>query len=413
MGSRIINFIKYNNAFTIAFIMLFISTGTIFAANDELRESVISQEERIITVDNSIIRTVDLSNYDPAVQVLEVTEDGTNFYVSYTMNTIEVVDGVWVEVSNEEMLTVAKEALGQRDLGLYVAEEIQEVTDQQLSYLKEVQEIEQTIGTTPRVTLTEYDGLVGKMFDPAQATFIGYKPVIPEKKVPLNKQSNSNELAGAVTKAQRPPAETPDPVSNGNTNIPSASPTPGTSAGTTTTSVDTTAPIITLLGTTEANVLVGSEYVDAGATAIDDVDGDVSNDLELTTTVNTSAAGVYYVTYSVSDQAGNTAEAIRTVTVTAPTTDETPPAITLRGSKTMNLEVNDTYNEPGATASDETDGDISDTIAIDTTVDTTEPGTYTVTYTATDQAGNTVSANRTIVVAAPAEPETATPDTAE
>jgi hypothetical protein len=81
--------------------------------------------------------------------------------------------------------------------------------------------------------------------------------------------------------------------------------------------IDTTAPIITLLGNATENVVNGATYKDAGAIATDDVDGDITARIAVAgDTVNTAAAGAYMVTYNVSDAAGNAAtEVTRTVIV--------------------------------------------------------------------------------------------------
>lgn len=80
------------------------------------------------------------------------------------------------------------------------------------------------------------------------------------------------------------------------------------SGGGTIVTPDTTAPVITLLGENPVNLYVGDTYVEAGATAIDDVDGDITSSVIIGgDVVNTSVVGTYVVTYNVSDSAGNTA----------------------------------------------------------------------------------------------------------
>ena len=79
---------------------------------------------------------------------------------------------------------------------------------------------------------------------------------------------------------------------------------------------DNTSPVITLLGDSVVTVEVGSNYVDAGATASDNVDGDLTASIDTNSDVDTSTVGTYLVTYNVSDTAGNAAtEVIRTVNV--------------------------------------------------------------------------------------------------
>ena len=106
------------------------------------------------------------------------------------------------------------------------------------------------------------------------------------------------------------------------------------------------------------------------------------------------------ITYSVTDTAGNTTEVIRLVIVSA-AADTTPPVITLVGSSTINLTVGDTFTEPGATASDNVDGNITSSISISGSVDTSATGTYTLNYTVSDAAGNVGSVNRIINVSVP------------
>jgi prepilin-type N-terminal cleavage/methylation domain-containing protein len=79
--------------------------------------------------------------------------------------------------------------------------------------------------------------------------------------------------------------------------------------------VDNQAPVITLNGSTPVNINVGSTYSDAGATAIDDIDGDVTSNIVVTGTVNPSVIGTYTITYTVKDSANNTATSTRTVNV--------------------------------------------------------------------------------------------------
>ena len=80
---------------------------------------------------------------------------------------------------------------------------------------------------------------------------------------------------------------------------------------------DAVPPVLTLVGQATVSVTSGSAYSDAGATAQDNIDGDISLSVVTTGAVNTAVAGGYTVTYNVVDRAGNDATPItRTVTVT-------------------------------------------------------------------------------------------------
>lgn len=90
---------------------------------------------------------------------------------------------------------------------------------------------------------------------------------------------------------------------------------------------DTTPPVITLNGTTPVSVEFGSTYTDDGATASDDVDGDITSNIATVNPVDTSVLGTYTVTYDVDDAAGNHATQVtRTVNVVDTTA---PPVPTL------------------------------------------------------------------------------------
>ena len=79
--------------------------------------------------------------------------------------------------------------------------------------------------------------------------------------------------------------------------------------------------------------------------------------------------------------------------------DNTPPVISLLGDATVTIEVGSTYTDAGATATDNYDGDITDTIVIVNPVDTDVVGQYTVAYNVSDANGNdAVEVTRTVNV---------------
>jgi len=163
---------------------------------------------------------------------------------------------------------------------------------------------------------------------------------------------------------------------------------------------DTEAPIITLTGASTIDLELGESYTDQGATASDNIDGNLTSSIIVGgDTVDTNTVGSYTITYNVNDSAGNNAvEVTRTLNVNP---DTTVPVITLIGGATINLNVGDTYNELGATATDNLDGDITGNIVITGSVNTSSAGTSLITYNVNDNAGNSANTiTRTVVVAA-------------
>jgi hypothetical protein len=163
---------------------------------------------------------------------------------------------------------------------------------------------------------------------------------------------------------------------------------------------DLTRPVITRLGNATINLLVGNGYSDAGATASDTLDGDLTAAIVTVNPVNTSVAGTYTIRYNVSDSAGNAAtEVTRRVVVSA---DTTRPVITLQGSATMTLVIGTLFTDPGATATDNIDGNITARITRTGSVNVNTAGTYILTYRVSDNAGNAATpVNRTVSVVAP------------
>ena len=143
----------------------------------------------------------------------------------------------------------------------------------------------------------------------------------------------------------------------------------------------------------------GDEYTDAGATATDTVDGDLSDRIEFVNPLNNERTGTYTLTYNVTDTAGNDAEElVRKVTVE----DTTAPVITLLGDPVVIINVREPFDDPGFTAIDLRDGDITEDVEVDASaIDILTLGDYEVTYTSTDAAGNQATAKRTVIVSDP------------
>ena len=137
--------------------------------------------------------------------------------------------------------------------------------------------------------------------------------------------------------------------------------------------VDTTVPVIVLLGDDSVTIEVGDTYIDAGATATDTYDGDITSSIVTVSNVDTAIVGIYSVAFNVSDTSGNAAaEVTRTVNVV----DTTVPVIALLGDNPVTIEVGDTYIDAGATAADTYDGDITSSIVTVSTVNTAIVGLH-------------------------------------
>lgn len=81
---------------------------------------------------------------------------------------------------------------------------------------------------------------------------------------------------------------------------------------------DTVKPVISLIGGSTINLTVGDTYTEQGATATDNVDGNLTSSIVISGTVNTNTAGTYTRNYNVSDAAGNVANQVSRSIVVSP-----------------------------------------------------------------------------------------------
>ena len=168
--------------------------------------------------------------------------------------------------------------------------------------------------------------------------------------------------------------------------------------------LDQIAPVVTLNGASELTVAHGGNYAESGAT----VSGATTATPIINGSVNPNAVGTYVLTYSASDSAGNVGRATRTVRVV----DQTPPIITLNGPATVQIPYGSTYSDPGATATDAVDGDLSEYVQIMIPVQSASVGSYVKSYGVSDFSGNESEILVRTVEIVKATPTITTPPTA-
>ena len=160
---------------------------------------------------------------------------------------------------------------------------------------------------------------------------------------------------------------------------------------------DITAPVITLLGDNPLEVPLNGVYNDPGATALDDIDGDLTTELAVGgNVVTTNIAGIYTITYNVSDASGNpAAQVIRMVNVS----NGQPPTALCKNSN-VPLDINGQVTITAAdvdNGSYDADGIASLTIS-PSSFDCDDLGDNTVTLIVTDNNGNISSCSATVTI---------------
>lgn len=79
--------------------------------------------------------------------------------------------------------------------------------------------------------------------------------------------------------------------------------------------VDTTPPVLSLQGPTSIRVFENTAYEEPGVTGFDNYDGDITSKIKTESNVDMTKQGVYQVTYSLIDNAGNESVIVRSVQV--------------------------------------------------------------------------------------------------
>lgn len=146
---------------------------------------------------------------------------------------------------------------------------------------------------------------------------------------------------------------------------------------------------IKLVGENPLKLECGEAFNDPGATAVSGAGKAVP--VQVSGNVDTANLGTYTLTYTAVDDKDK-ASIERVVTVV----DTTPPAIFLKGGRTMTIKCGETFVEPGASAIDSCQGVVP--VTISGSIDSNVQGRYTITYTAVDASNNTQTVGRDVIV---------------
>lgn len=287
------HFLKYNNAVPIAISLMLLGAGGVFAATDP--GAVYSSSEQVVSVDNTYLVNKDLSTFTPKILITAVTEDTENYYVAYSLYSIDLKDAVWQDITRDETMEVSKADLGPyRDLGVYVAQKMKDITSRESQRLTDTQADART-HVSQKVVATEYGGLIGKFLDPTTEQLPGYTPVVQPKA----------QVAAAVETTPSDSAPAPEPSVPQNTQS-----GPG--------------PVLQVLGNNPVRIPLKTSYVDLGAIIVLPVNSNLGVHVFMDgreipeVMLDTSAVGDWTITYKVTDQDGNVGTATRTVHVFDP-----------------------------------------------------------------------------------------------
>lgn len=151
--------------------------------------------------------------------------------------------------------------------------------------------------------------------------------------------------------------------------------------------IDSKAPVITLADDSLINVCPNDEYEKTEYSAVDNYDGDITSKVQIEEKDGK-------IVYSVADSSGNIGKAYREIN----RIDKEKPNITLMGGENIYLQVGTNYVDPGYSAIDNCDGDLTKDVTVSGTVDNKTKGKYTITYKVKDRSGNEAIKERIVTV---------------
>lgn len=151
-------------------------------------------------------------------------------------------------------------------------------------------------------------------------------------------------------------------------------------------------PMIQLNGKDHMRVEVHEPFDDPGATARFQF-RNYSEEVQVEGDLDLTKLGTYTMIYTFEEYDKKVERTIDVV-------DTVKPEITLEGADTIRVFENGTYLDPGYTAVDNYDGDISTNVVVNQDIDMSKKGIYTVTYTIHDSSGNEATKTREVEVCA-------------
>lgn len=227
----IADFVRYNNAVPIVISLILLGGSGAFAAtNPEVQQAVYSAESVVQSIDNTYLLRTNIDRYPFRVKITSVTEDSEWYYLSYTLDSIDIVDGVWRDVVKQKVLKVNKALLGEGSLSEYAEVELAQVRANEKRLLEETKEYERKIGESQMKVATAYKGLVGKFISPTTETapvyvpppglIEGNDPLAVDNPVPLTTWDANAPLP------EPEPVDDPRPVIEDPTFVPPSTPVP-------------------------------------------------------------------------------------------------------------------------------------------------------------------------------------------
>lgn len=153
-----------------------------------------------------------------------------------------------------------------------------------------------------------------------------------------------------------------------------------------------TFPRLQLNGLQNMTLSYRDQYQEPGV-IVKNATGNYMSKIKIDSNIDTTKTGNYYIDYSLKLK-GRTLHVRRNVKII----DDVAPVIKLKGNQILEMSIKTEYKEPGYTALDEYEGDITPKVEIQGKIDTNNYGEYILTYKVEDNSGNKTEVNRIVKI---------------
>ncbi len=147
-----------------------------------------------------------------------------------------------------------------------------------------------------------------------------------------------------------------------------------------------------LNGKKEENLIYGNNYVENYVIA--KINNKKVKNIIIKSNLNENKVGKYIISYTINISPCYKQRLYRKVNVI----DDEKPVISLIGEKEMEIEYKDVYKEPGYSATDNYDGNITNKVNVKNKINSKKPGTYELVYSVKDSSSNNTSIKRIVKV---------------
>lgn len=147
---------------------------------------------------------------------------------------------------------------------------------------------------------------------------------------------------------------------------------------------------LTIIGDETITINLGSDYIEPGYNAYDKNGNDITNEVKITSNIDTTKEGNYEILYSI----GNVSK-VRYVIVEK---TDVQTIIQLTNGKTIYLEIGEKYKEPGYEVFSSNGENLNDKVKITGKVDTSKTGVYEITYSVVNSKNITTTVKRIVTV---------------